>query len=611
MVQLSMVPIKGNAVRHWPYSGYLGLTALKVEGIIRTRLDLDQKPIPAKSITVSVRCYESRLGRIGALTSNVLVDYTQVLWSKPDHQEYADIGESDYPFRITLPARIGGFSTASFIEYRCVWRVEALLNHAHITGVGSRQIKHAELPLVRYDLPPHLPLPNDTFPIISPSDFIRQTSHTRAPPIRYCIHAPKTPIGPADLVSIQICLLPTQPIISIRGATVVIERRLHLHDSPSYSAATSAIPIPHPPFADSTSHSSAGTPSSSSSFNSTVIPCTPSDSRAQLLPPHALSASTDSLTSKVTVHPIAAAESSGPFSRTENGLWIKTLTVQWPTSKSHSRWGIGETMQSDIVSVKFVARIKVIVSTSLGTDSLDLDEEEITVVSTNDTERRLAMSRSHESLVESSRSKSKSPRRSRRDREDTTPEPPLPSSATRLEHPHSASSSSHYSNIPPKGKSVPRRPHTSAGPRDKSAFSASNRMHMNAPYARTNDASESRGGSVMDDSSPYRRKMRPGTASTIGVTKSNAVGHVFAPLSTIRSSGTSGSGRRSTTSTTSTTTTSASAEESIREWEEELARIELKSRRSSDLLGFGLKRKRRGSEANGTSVPSTPTLLKA
>ncbi|THU99341.1 hypothetical protein K435DRAFT_837698 [Dendrothele bispora CBS 962.96] len=617
MVNLTLVSSRGNSVKYWPHSGFLGLTPVKVEGRVCTKLDSDQKLLPAKSITVSVRCYESRLGRIGAVASNVLVDYTQVLWSKPDGQEYAEIGESEYPFRITLPAHVGGFSTASFVEYRCVWRVEALLTHVHIVGVGSRQVKHANLPLVRYDLPPHLPPPQDSFPATLPSDLTRQTSKPRVPPLRYCIHAPKSPIGPADLVSIQICLLPCQSSVSIRSATLVIERRLHLHDTPPYSAST-PIPIPHSSsFAESISYSPLESPAStSSSFTSTITPCTPSDSRAQLLPPPSVraSASSDSLSSKVTIHPIAAAESTGPFTRTENGLWSKTLTVQWPASKSSGRWGIGETIQSEMVSVRFVVRIKVIVSTSLGTDSLDLEEEEITVVSTNSSERRLALSRSHESLVET-RSKSKSPRRSRRDRENTTPEPPLPASAAQLDHPNSPSSPSpsHYSNIPSKGKSVSRRPHTSAGPRDKSSLSFLS-SSRNAPYVRTHDLSSSssshqRSSPVqVDDNTPYRRKMRPGTASTIQLTKSNAMGHVFSPVSTITSTDSGSSGRRSTMTSS---TTSASAEDSVREWEEELARIETKSRRLSDLLGFGIKRKRRNNDPGGGPPSSTPALLKA
>jgi len=223
------------------------------------------------------------------------------------------------------------------------------------------------------------------------------------------------------------------------------------------------------------------------------------------------------------------------------------------------------------------------------------------------------MSRSHESLVDT-RSKSKSPRRSRRDRENTSPEPPLPPPATQPDQPHSSSSlSANYPNIPSKGKSASRRPHTSAGPRDKSSFTFSG-SSRNAPYVRTHDLSSSsshqRSSPVqVDDSTPYRRKVRPGTASTIEVTKSNAVGHVFSPVSSIRSTGSNSSGRRS--SILSSSTTSVSAEDSIREWEEELARIEMKSRRSSDLLGFSFKRKKRNNDPGGSSVPPTPTLLRA
>jgi hypothetical protein len=53
------------------------------------------------------------------------------------------------------------------------------------------------------------------------------------------------------------------------------------------------------------------------------------------------------------------AESSGQFVRDDEGVWSKTLTLQWPAAKSHSRWAIGETIQSDLVSVKFFVRIKV------------------------------------------------------------------------------------------------------------------------------------------------------------------------------------------------------------------------------------------------------------
>lgn len=93
--------------------------------VVRTKLDGDFKPLAAKSLTISVKCYETRVGRINVVQSNVLVEYTKVLWSKQDGVEYEPIGNLDLPFRISMPAKVAGFSTAAFVDYRCVWRLEA------------------------------------------------------------------------------------------------------------------------------------------------------------------------------------------------------------------------------------------------------------------------------------------------------------------------------------------------------------------------------------------------------------------------------------------------------------------------------------------------------
>jgi len=92
---------------------------------VRTKVDADLKTLPAKSLTVSVRCYETRTGRVNTLHSKVLVDYTQVLWTKEDGVEYEQIGNLEFPFRLSIPAKVAGFSTAVFVDYRCMWRVEA------------------------------------------------------------------------------------------------------------------------------------------------------------------------------------------------------------------------------------------------------------------------------------------------------------------------------------------------------------------------------------------------------------------------------------------------------------------------------------------------------
>ena len=93
--------------------------------VVRTKLDGDLKPLAATSLTISVKCYETRVGRINVVQSKVLVEYTKVLWSKRDGVEYEPIGNLDLPFRISMPAKVAGFSTAAFVDYRCVWRLEA------------------------------------------------------------------------------------------------------------------------------------------------------------------------------------------------------------------------------------------------------------------------------------------------------------------------------------------------------------------------------------------------------------------------------------------------------------------------------------------------------
>jgi hypothetical protein len=66
-----------------------------------------------------------------------------------------------------------------------------------------------------------------------------------------------------------------------------------------------------------------------------------------------------SVQTKLVINTLAEAESSGHFTPDVNGIWNKTMTLQWPAAKSQSRWAVGETMQSEIVSVRYFVRVKV------------------------------------------------------------------------------------------------------------------------------------------------------------------------------------------------------------------------------------------------------------
>ncbi|KAF7363291.1 hypothetical protein MSAN_00984300 [Mycena sanguinolenta] len=587
MVKLSLASTKGNhGVRYFPYSGYLGLTTLKVDGVVRTNLEVDQKPLLAKSITISVRCYETRFGVLGVVQSNVLVDYTQVLWSKPeDDQEYAEIADLELPFRILIPSKVGGFSSASYSSvYKMLWRVEAIINHIPILGVGSRQIKHSELPLLRFGLPyayePSTPIAK---PILH-----SEISHPHTKqPIRYSVGCPTTPIGPLDLVSIPIHLLPSDSDRNVvfRSASVIVERRMQFLNPPSPPATPTVNTSPTSPALPSLQSSSSlpipqRTPSTSSflsyspskeasSFLSSSSTLQPSDSRAT--------------GASLLVNSIAGTESSGLFTHSGSGVWSKTLTLQWPAAKSYSRWAIGESIESDLVSVKFFVRVKIVFSTPSGTDSLELQEQELLIVSTNDAERQLALSKYNEAYAEGARSKSKSPRRSsRRNEEDGTSAPPLPNSPSSSSHRVSSSTStSPASSSKPK---PPRRPHTSAGPRRPGSATASQPDTQDAERDLFRRRRVPR---------PERSEVDEFTAPRHGKGKAQYPPPPLTVTTTPLDSGGSASSTSLSTTTSSSSPDSNPSDE-MREWEQELARIEMRSRRSSDLVGFANKRRRPG-----------------
>lgn len=221
---------------------------------------------------------------------------------------------------------------------------------------------------------------------------------------------------------------------------------------------------------------------------------------------------------------------------------------------------------------------------------MDLPEEEILVVSTNDSERQLAVQKYDELLQSTSsephtRSKSKSPRRSRRERDAVPPSPAPPEYKK-----STVSTGSVNLSLSARSKSAPRRPHTSAGPRDKAFSQAAERLE--SAYGITRDP---RNHHAEEEDDPLRKRRaearaRPDTSNSA---KSNGgKGFIQSPRMSFTASG--GSSGTSTSTTASNTDASSSSHDSdeMRAWEEELARIEIQSRRSSDMLGFAGKRKR-------------------
>ena len=268
----------------------------------------------------------------------------------------------------------------------------AVLNHIPLYAIGSRQVKSFELWLQRYDVrrprrPPGPP----------PTRFLT-TQKPRAPVIRYQLLTPTDPVGPLDIVTIPLILHPDDPAVVVRGISLIVERRIELSET---SSIPSPIPGPRPILAnplvaneeeDSSNSTIRGNNhdrrdiessstvkllgDSSSTFrltdSSLPVSDLPMASTSTLSSAYTMDSFgssldqrpllqpvTNDLPAKTTTLTVAAVESPGPFVKDSSGIYSKSLTLQWPAAKSGSHWAMGETMQTDMINVRFFTRVKV------------------------------------------------------------------------------------------------------------------------------------------------------------------------------------------------------------------------------------------------------------
>ncbi|EKM51909.1 uncharacterized protein PHACADRAFT_101605 [Phanerochaete carnosa HHB-10118-sp] len=356
MAHLSLTTVSGNSViRHFPFQGYLGLTPVHIEGIVQIRLEAKQKRIPAKLLTVSVRAYESR--RTGNSQTRVLVDYSQTLWSKPSDQPHAELGDFQSPFKITLPKGVVGFSTVNYQDYRTYWRVEATLEHAVAFKSDIVLSKHFDLLLTRHDISrPLSPPPLPSGPDIDPALPLR-TDKPRAPVLHYNISTPVHAVGPTDLLFTSVFIRPVDKSVKLRSASLLVERRLVLHDDrPSsplsanrFRAHISLRPSP-------AEHGSADDVFAFGVVRSPSSPVVATPSNIYPSPP----TSREGTGRQKTVTSTVAVGQAAAFSLDrETGVWTKTISLPWPASKGQSRWPIGETVRGALGSVSFWVKVKV------------------------------------------------------------------------------------------------------------------------------------------------------------------------------------------------------------------------------------------------------------
>ncbi|KAG8690660.1 hypothetical protein FRC11_009958 [Ceratobasidium sp. 423] len=371
MVAISISPAKGNAGARWfPHSGHLGLTPVKLDGIVRTRLEEDGKPVTASALTVSLRCYEARQGRVGVLRTSVLMEHTQTLWTPPAGVEYGPLGARDLPFRLVLPVNAPGSSTFHLQDYRVYWRLEAAIHTPHIPGIGNRQVKCFDVNLVRYNKPSTSQRPVAASSLQPSQQFIQCE-----------FQFPRRPAAPLDPVPLSLRIQP-RPGVSLQRVTFALERRIDFIDS-TPASSTTQLASPGGLTRSISRESSPGL----EPFSSTVALVTSHDDQ-----PHTSSRkrspSPVSQCAKSVEAVLASTEVTDVKSEKEDSPYTVSAMLQVPLPKSGAHWGIGETMQGGLARVRFFVTAKAHLASGVHPIVVDLGQEEIVIVSVDDNERQ-------------------------------------------------------------------------------------------------------------------------------------------------------------------------------------------------------------------------------
>jgi hypothetical protein len=126
MVVISVTPLRGNHLRFFPHIGYLGLTEVIVQGVVKTVLQEDRRPLKASSVIVRVRCYEEAAATARRKRSiRVMYEVAQELWKKPPDAEWGTVGDMEERFRLVIPADAPGAATTTYKTFRVWWQIEA------------------------------------------------------------------------------------------------------------------------------------------------------------------------------------------------------------------------------------------------------------------------------------------------------------------------------------------------------------------------------------------------------------------------------------------------------------------------------------------------------
>ncbi|OCF33298.1 hypothetical protein I316_05039 [Kwoniella heveanensis BCC8398] len=317
MLELFVIPRNGNAGgRFFPHIGHLGVTPVVVQGRISTKLPDVCEPLAVKSISLGIRCTET----CGNGSSSVLWEKRKVLLTPPDGDEYMSMGDWESSFKTTVPvnAALEARSTMCIPEYKVAWRMEVVIEHKPIPYVGTSITRAFNLNLHNHRSPAVRPMSPPSPHVLGPEGCTANV----------CISAQSGAFGPGDTFPIKVQVKPLDAGMTVKKATVTLERNME------FFARRSTSP-----------------PSSQGSRLSTLFRSSHSPSHQRL--------AGDEIESHSSRRDRVCEVSSSDIVTDSVGTHWCQLSVSLPGR--HGNWDLGETHQTKLVNISYALKANVTV----------------------------------------------------------------------------------------------------------------------------------------------------------------------------------------------------------------------------------------------------------
>ena len=201
---------------------------MQITGTITTRLPPLAPPLPVSDVFASIKCIETRL--VGGTAENVLWEKRKRVWSTPD---YVDFSDWSHPFRISIPTDVAikTASSQTLKEWKTVWRFEIAVKHRPIQYVGDHIVKSFYLNILNHTAPPITP----------PSSLTDLTIGADAYAAVVTIEPPRGVYGPESSIPLVVRARPNEPDAVVKKVHVVLERVLEFLEDSSSSPPKSSL----------------------------------------------------------------------------------------------------------------------------------------------------------------------------------------------------------------------------------------------------------------------------------------------------------------------------------------------------------------------------------